>query len=69
MLIQLPPMQGSPTCGPRVIQAIAIYFAGRVIIELGRLEIAHRMLPAEGLEDTERRRRATMIPLVRSAFT
>jgi moderate conductance mechanosensitive channel len=69
VLVLLPPMRGLATWGPRVIQAIAIYFAGRVIIELGRLEIAHRMLPAEGLEDTERRRRATMIPLVRSAFT
>jgi small conductance mechanosensitive channel len=68
VLAQLTPMQGLAAWGPRVIQAIAIFFAGRVLIELGRLEIAHRMLPAEGLEDTERRRRATMIPLVRSAF-
>jgi small conductance mechanosensitive channel len=52
-----------------LIQAIAIFFAGRVVIELGRLELAHRMLPRDGLEDTERRRRATMIPLVRSVFT
>jgi small-conductance mechanosensitive channel len=68
VLAQLTPMQGLAAWGPRVIQAIAIFFAGRVLIELGRLEIAHRMLPAEGLEDTERRRRETMIPLVRSAF-
>ena len=55
--------------GPRVIQGIVIFFAGRVIIELGRLELVHRLLPREGLEETERRRRATMIPLVRSVFT
>jgi moderate conductance mechanosensitive channel len=68
VLAQLAPMQELAAWGPRVIQAIAIFFAGRVLIELGRLEIEHRMLPAEGLEETERRRRATMIPLVRSAF-
>jgi moderate conductance mechanosensitive channel len=68
VLAQLAPMQELAAWGPRVIQGIAIFFAGRVLIELGRLEIEHRMLPAEGLEETERRRRATMIPLVRSAF-
>jgi small-conductance mechanosensitive channel len=55
--------------GPRLVQAIGIFFAGRVVIELGSLEIGRRMLPSEGLEETDRRRRATMIPLVRSAFT
>ena len=68
VLAQLAPLQELAAWGPRVIQGIAIFFAGRVLIELGRLEIEHRMLPAEGLEETERRRRATMIPLVRSAF-
>ena len=68
VLAQLAPTHDLAAWGPRVIQAIAIFFAGRVIIELGRLEIAHRMLPAEGLEETDRRRRETMIPLVRSAF-
>jgi small-conductance mechanosensitive channel len=69
ILVQLPPTQNLALWGPRLIQAIGIFFAGRVIIELGRLEIGHRMLPKEGLEETERRRRATMVPLVRSAFT
>jgi moderate conductance mechanosensitive channel len=55
--------------GPRVLQAIAIFFAGRVLIELAHLEIGHRMLPSEGLSDTDRRRRATMVPLVRSTTT
>ena len=54
--------------GPRLIQAIGIFFIGRVVIELGSLEIGNRMLPREGLESTERRRRETMLPLVRSAF-
>jgi small-conductance mechanosensitive channel len=69
VLVQLAPLQKLALWGPLAIQAIAIFFAGRVIIELGRLEISHRMLPPDGLEDTDRRRRATMIPLVRSAFT
>ena len=69
VLVQLSSMQDLAAWGPRVIQAIALFFAGRVVIELGRLELAHRMLPREGLAESDRRRRATMIPLVRSVFT
>jgi small conductance mechanosensitive channel len=69
ILVQLEPVRGLASWGPRLIQAIAIFFAGRVVIELGHLEIGHRMLPREGLDEMERRRRATMVPLVRSAFT
>jgi small conductance mechanosensitive channel len=69
VLVQLGSMQDLAAWGPRVIQGIAIFFAGRVVIELGRLEIGHRMLPQEGLEESDRRRRATMVPLVRSAFS
>src|SRR5262249_48375503 len=68
VLAQFPSTRSLAAWGPRVIQGIAMLFAGRVIVELGRLEIGHRMLPREGLEETERRRRATMVPLVRSAF-
>jgi small conductance mechanosensitive channel len=67
-MIQLPALRQLAIWGPRLIEAIGIFFAGRVLIELGHLEIEHRMLTAEGLEDSERRRRATMVPLVRSAF-
>lgn len=69
VLLQLQSMQHLAAWGPRVIQGIAIFLAGRVLIELGRVEIAHRMLPREGLDETDRRRRATMVPLVRSGFT
>jgi small conductance mechanosensitive channel len=69
VLVQFGSMRNVAAWGPRVIQGIAIFFAGRVLIELGRLEIGHRMLPREGLDESERRRRATMVPLVRSAFT
>jgi small-conductance mechanosensitive channel len=55
--------------GPKLIQAIVIFFLGRVAIELGRFEIGRRLLPPEGLDEMTRRRRATMAPLVRSAFT
>jgi small conductance mechanosensitive channel len=68
VMYQLTPLSGLAVWGPRLIQAIAIFFAGRVVIELGSLEIQHRMLPAEGLEETQRRRRITMVPLVRTAF-
>jgi len=69
VLVQLAPTQGLAIWGPRLIQAIGIFVAGRVLIELGFLEIEHRMLPRDSLADMERRRRATMVPLVRSAFT
>jgi small conductance mechanosensitive channel len=55
--------------GPMLIQAIGMFFAGRVVVELGRLEIDRRMLPAEGLDEMTRRRRTTIAPLVRSTFT
>jgi moderate conductance mechanosensitive channel len=69
VLLQISPLRHLAPWGPRIIQAIGIFFLGRVIIELGILEIEHRMLPREGLDDMARRRRATMVPLVRSTFT
>src|SRR6185312_13706469 len=55
--------------GPRLIEGIGLFFLGRAVIELGHLEIARRMLPDEGLDEMARRRRATMAPIVRSAFS
>ncbi len=69
VLLQIDAIRDLAGWGPRLIQAIGIFFAGRVIIELGSLEIGRRMLPPEGLEEADRRRRETMVPLVRSAFT
>ena len=68
VLLQVDPLGHLAAWGPRLIQAIGIFFVGRVAIELGSLEIGNRMLPREGLEPTDRRRRETMLPLVRSAF-
>ena len=42
---------------PRLIQAIGLFFLGRVVIELGHLEIGRRMLPEGGLDEMARRRR------------
>jgi small conductance mechanosensitive channel len=53
---------------PKLIEGIALFFLGRVVIELGLLEIGRRMLPDEGLDDMSRRRRATMAPIVRSTY-
>ena len=55
--------------GPKLIQGIGIFFLSAVVIELGRLEIARRMLAQDGADEMTRRRRATMAPLVRTAFT
>jgi hypothetical protein len=60
-----------PWWGPKLIQAIGIFFLISVAIELGRLEIGRRLLPegGGGLDEMTRRRRATIAPLVRNAFT
>ena len=55
--------------GPRVMQAIGLFFLGRVAVELGRLEVSRRLLPPEGLDAMARRRRETIAPLVRSTLT
>ena len=68
-LLQLGPAGSLAAWGPKLIQAIGLFFLARVAIELGRFEIGRRMLPAEGLDELTRRRRATTTPLVRSTFT
>jgi small-conductance mechanosensitive channel len=69
VIVQLGPMQGLALWGPRLVGAIAVFFVGRVLIEVGHLEIDRRMLPPEGLDEVSLRRRATMTPLVQSVFT
>jgi small conductance mechanosensitive channel len=69
VVLEIGSFRGLAAWGPRLMQAIGIFFLGRVVIELGNVEIGRRMLPPEGLDETERRRRATMVPLVRSTFT
>jgi small conductance mechanosensitive channel len=69
VIAQLGPVSNLATWGPRIVQAIGIFFVGRVVVEMGHVEIGRRVLPAEGLDEMEHRRRATMVPLVRSIFT
>ena len=69
VIVQLRPISTFASWGPRLVQAIGIFLVGRVLIEIGHVEIGHRMLPSDGLDETERRRRATIVPLVRSIFT
>jgi moderate conductance mechanosensitive channel len=68
VLTQLGAFPNVMAWGLLLIVAIGMFFAGRVVIELGQREIGRRMLPAEGLDDTARRRRETIAPLVRSTF-
>jgi len=68
-LLQFGPMGSLAVWGPKLIQGIGIFFLSRAVIELGRYEIGRRLLPAEGLDETARRRRSTMAPLVRTGFT
>ena len=67
-LLQVGWMGSATSWAPRLIQAIGLFFLGRVVIELGHLEIGRRMLPEEGLDEMARRRRETMAPVVRNAF-
>lgn len=68
VLAQIGAFRDLASWGPRLIQSIAIFFVGRVLIELGTLEIGRRMLPDKGLAEVDRQRRVTMVPLVRTAF-
>ena len=68
VVVQLGPIRDFAVWGPRLVRAIGIFFFGRVVVELGLLEIGRRMLPGSGLDETTRRRRETMAPLVRTAF-
>jgi small conductance mechanosensitive channel len=68
VLNELPAFGGLAAYGPLLVQVIGIFFIGRVVIEVGNLLIGHWMLGGEGLDDLERRRRATIVPLARSMF-
>lgn len=66
---ELPPMAGFASAyGPALIQAIGVFFVGRVVIEVGNLLIGSSLLGREDLSEIERRRRETIVPLARSLF-
>ena len=52
--------------GPRLIQAVGVFFVARVAAEAADLIITRSQGDTEGLSDTERQQRATLIPLVLS---
>ncbi|HEX3135869.1 MAG TPA: mechanosensitive ion channel domain-containing protein [Planctomycetota bacterium] len=69
MFHELPPIAGYASAyGPALIQAIGVFFVGRVVIEVGNLLIGSSLLGREDLSDIERRRRETIVPLARSLF-
>ena len=51
------------------MQATGVLFSGAWWSSSGSHQIEHHMLSPDGLEETERRRRATMVPRIRSTFT
>jgi small-conductance mechanosensitive channel len=69
LALQLTWTQQYASLGPRLMLVCLLVFAGRVAMELGFVEIDRRVLASDGLSETVRRRRATMAPLVRSAWT
>ena len=69
LAIQLPYASDYATIGPRLLAACGLVLAGRAALEFGLVEINRHMLLSEGLSDTDRRRRATLAPLVRSGWT
>lgn len=68
VLHELPPTAVLANYGPGLMQAIGVFFVGRVVIEVGNLLIGRTLLQSEGLSDLERRRRETIVPLARSLF-
>ncbi len=54
--------------GARAIQLIGIFFLGRVVIEVGYLAISRGINAQAATDDQERRRRATLVPLLCSVF-
>ena len=68
VLWQLEPIRGIASYGPRLMEAIGIYFIVRVVIEVGYLMIGKQVMGTQQLDDMERRRRETLLPLIKSVF-
>lgn len=68
VLYQLEAVDRMADFGPRLIQAIGIFFIGRGVIELGFLLIENGMAAKPEMEEGERRRRDTIKPLVKTVF-
>ena len=68
VVMQLGPVASFAEYGPRLIKAVGVFFLGRVVIEVGKLFIDRSVENDEGLDELERRRRATVTPLFKSIF-
>ena len=68
VLAQLRPIATLATYGPRLIKAIGIFFIARVAIEVGHLLIEKQIMSGPQVDELERRRRETILPLVKTIF-
>jgi len=66
-LLQIEALAGIAGYGPRLIEALGIFFIARVAIELGHLLISARLL-REDLDEVRRKRNLTFAPLLKSLF-
>jgi small conductance mechanosensitive channel len=68
VLVQLEPISQFAIYGPRLIQAIGIFFLARVAIEIGYLVIEQVMIGDLDIDETELRRRRTIVPLIKTLY-
>jgi small conductance mechanosensitive channel len=68
VVVQLSPIAFFADYGAKAIQLIGIFFLGRVVIEVGYLAISRGVDEHAAGDDQERRRRATLVPLLCSVF-
>ncbi len=54
--------------GPRLIQVIGVFFAARVLVELSELVSGRILQGRSDLDEGTRKRRETLLPVVKSAF-
>jgi small conductance mechanosensitive channel len=66
VVLQIESIAAFAVYGPRLIQAVGVFFVARVAAEAADLIITRSQGDTEGLSDTERQQRATLIPLVLS---
>ncbi|WP_432822748.1 mechanosensitive ion channel family protein [Trichloromonas sp.] len=52
--------------GPRVVQAIGVFFLARVIVELIKLLVEKKMGATPDMEEAEQKRRLTLAPIIKS---
>jgi small conductance mechanosensitive channel len=66
VVLQIESVAAFAVYGPRLIQAVGVFFLARVAAEAADLIITRSQGDTAGLSDTERQQRATLIPLVLS---